>query len=490
MAEAVNTETRRYVGSRETMSYVLFDASKGFSIDEWKTRFFLDVVKIDLGINAAASVLTHIWDIVDDTFAGVLVDKTATRWGKFRPYILMFAIPGTILTILYWLTPFLFGANPFDVGKCIYWYALGMVTELMTTFRGFAETGYISSISPNPADKMRLFTMAEVISSIWENIPEFLMGFLIDFANKGTGGITMKGTYMLVGTICAVQAGVFALVYASIAKERIMQAVDKPDLKGIWKTIINNKPMLLMTLSDFLSVFKVGTGATNYYVDVLGSAAIKNMIALVNAPISYVSYMYIGWAQRKFPTKALWIFGEHNKDATNILVYFFGMIGGKGGKGNYLKKGAMFGAYVAKDFVYKSTLSINKIVPRMMQTEVLDYCEWVNGYRTEGATVAAKGIVKKVAGTVTSPLNSLLLKAIGYNVTAGYGKQTARTKYYLFLMCTLTPGLTGLLGIIPKMFYNLSPEKRDRMYAELAEQRAAKRCAVNTIENDAEQVNG
>ena len=485
MAEAVNHETRRYVGSRETMSYVLFDASKGFCIDEWKSRFFLDVVKIDLGINAFISIFTSIWDIVDDSFAGVIVDKTLTRWGKFKPYILIFAIPGTILTTLYWLTPFFFGQNPLAVGKCIYWYGLGMISELMTTFRDFADTGYISSISPNPNDKMRLFTMAEVISSIWENIPEFLMGFLIDFANKGTFGITMRGTYLLVGTICAVQAGFFALLYGSIAKERILQAVDKPDMKAIWKTIRNNKPMLLMTLSDFLSVFKIDTSVTNYYVDVLGSAAIKNMISLVNAPISYVSYMYIGWAQRKFPTKALWIFGEHNKDVTNIFIYFFGMIGGKGGNGNYLKKGTMFAAYVARDFVYKSTLSINKIVPRMMQAEVLDYCEWKNGYRTEGATIAAKGIVKKVAATFISPMNSLLLKAIGYNVTAGYGKQTARTKYFLFAMCTLSPGLTGLLGVIPKMFYNLSPEKRNQMYAELSVQRAAKRSAVEEDEREA-----
>jgi hypothetical protein len=77
---------------------------------------------------------------------------------------------------------------------------------------------------------------------------------------------------------------------------------------------------------------------TNYYVDVLGSAFLKNLVALPGSPISFFSYLYIGWVQRKFSTKALWIFGEHEKDVTSILVYFFGIIGGKGAKGNYLKK--------------------------------------------------------------------------------------------------------------------------------------------------------
>ncbi|NLO45584.1 MAG: hypothetical protein GX107_03670 [Clostridiales bacterium] len=482
MTKVSDNETRRYVGSRETMTYVLFDASKGFSIDAWKNRFFLDVVKIDLGINALATVITNIWDIIDDTFAGVLVDKTATRWGKFRPYILVFAVPGTILTTLYWLTPFLFGQNPFDVGKIIYWYGLGMVTELMTTFRTFAETGYISSISPNPADKSRLFTMAEVISSLWENIPEFLMGVLIDAANSGKVGVTMKGAYMVMGTICAVQAGIFAFAYGAIAKERIMQAVEKPDLRGIWRTIITNKPMLLMMMSDFLSVFKIDTGVTNYYVDVLGSALFKDLITIPGIPSSFLSYAYIGWAQRRFSTKSLWIFGEHEKDVMGILVYMFGIIGGKGKNGNYRKKWTMFGAFAAKDFVYKSTLSVYKIVPRMMQAEILDYCEWKNGFRTEGATIAVKGIIKKIATTVVAPLNSIMLKKIGYNITAGHGKQSDATKYYMFLMCTLVPGVTGLIGTIPKLFYNLSPEKRARMYSELSQMRAEKRSFVEEMD--------
>lgn len=486
MEETCKTNDRRYVGMRETISYVLFDASKGFSIDQWKNRFFLDVVKIDLTINAFASIITSIWDIVDDSFAGILVDKTQTRWGKFRPYILIFAIPGTILTSLYWITPYFFSANPFDLSKCIYWYALCMITELMTTFRGFAETGYITSMSPNPADRMRLFTLAEVVSSLWENIPEFLMGFLIDLANSGKTVITLKSTYMIIGVFCAVQGGLFAFLYGRIAKERIMQSVDKPDLKGSLRSIINNKPMLIKTISDFLVAFKIDTSVTNYYCDVLGSAFLKTLVALPASPASYLSYLYIGKVQQIFSTKALWIFGEHEKNITNIMIYLFGIIGGKGKGGNYLKKWVMFGAFVTQDFVYKSTLSVNKIIPKMIQSEVLDYCEWKNGFRTEGSTLAANEIVKKLSKVITSTTNSFVLKGIGYSVTAGYGKQSDRTKYYLFAMCTLAPGLTGLLGIVPKLFYDLDSKKRAQMYNELAERRAARTNTVYNIETDSE----
>jgi len=111
----------------------------------------------------------------------------------------------------------------------------------------------------------------------------------------------------------------------------------------------------------------------------------------------------------------------------------------------------------------------------MILTEALDYCEWKNGYRTEGTTLAAQSVVRKVAGTFISPLNSLMMKRIGYSLGAGFGAQSEKTKFYLFALCTVLPGLTGLLGAVPKLFYDLNGETRDRMFAELAVVREKKR---------------
>ena len=60
---------------------------------------------------------------------------------------------------------------------------------------------------------------------------------------------------------------------------------------------------------------------------------------------------------------------------------------------------------------------------------------------------------------------------IGYVEGAGYGNQTEKTEYLLFMMCTLLPTVTSVFGLIPKFFYDLSGEKKERMYRELAERR-------------------
>jgi Na+/melibiose symporter-like transporter len=231
---------------------------------------------------------------------------------------------------------------------------------------------------------------------------------------------------------------------------------------------------MVIALNDIAKIFTLNTGEENYFTDVLGSISIKNVIILPGAPLSVMSYSYIAWAQKKFSTKALWIFGDLQKNLTDLLVFLIGIIGGAGKKGFYNRIGIMIAAFTFKDVLYKSTLSIFKIVPRMMLTEALDYGEWKNGFRSEGTSVAAMQIIKKITAVMVGPFRNLIFIRIGYSLQAGFGQQTDRTKFLLFACSTLLPGLTGLLSLIPKLFYEGSLETRERMYEELSQMRALK----------------
>lgn len=486
MAEHVNFQDRRYIGTKETFAYCIFDSSKSVNITEYNGRFNLDLVKIDFRWGAIAGLIGGIWDIINDAFAGILVDKTQTRWGKFKPYLLAFAIPGTLLAVFGWLTPYFFDRNPKNFNKLIYTTVLGMTGELMGTFRSFAETGFISSMSPNPHDRVLLFTIAEVISSLWENFPGMFMGLLIDLINHNKINMTMQSAYLSMGTFCAVYGGLAALLYFSVARERIAQTLDKHSFKEGVRTILNNRPMMIILISDLLGIFKFDTGTQNYFTDVLGVVSLQNIIVIPGAPLSFMSYAYLPWAQKRFSTKSLWIWGGIQKEITNILLFLIGIVGGKGRKGLYNNIWVMGAAYMVKDVIYKSTLSVFKIIPKMMMTEALDYCEWRNGYRTEGTTLAAKGLIQKIAGIAMGPIRNLIMIRIGYSLSSGFGQQTDRTKFLLFACCTILPGLTGLPSYIPKFFYKGSHATRERMYEELAQMRALKRQTIK--ENEAERL--
>jgi Na+/melibiose symporter-like transporter len=159
-------------------------------------------------------------------------------------------------------------------------------------------------------------------------------------------------------------------------------------------------------------------------------------------------------------------------DLTKIPVYLVGMIGDKH-NGLYKKVLPMFFAFAVQEAVYTVFYGLRRVIPNEMYNEAMDYCEWRNGYRTEAMTSVAKGLATKLAGLVSNLLSLQIKKYIGYDITS-YTRgeaQTDDTKHGLFVMCTIIPALTCLLGIIPIFFYDLSGEKRERMYAELLKRR-------------------
>jgi len=463
---------RRYVGRIETATYVLFDSSKSFNIDAYATRFVLDVLKINLVRLTLIGLINGIWDVVNDTFIGVIVDKTRTRWGKFKPYLILFAVPATIGTCLFWMAPLFFGTDPNDSGKFIYWLVLALVREGGGTFRSVSETGLLSTITPSPPERVSLITKAEVISQIWESFPEIAMGILIDLVNHKVIGVSLKSVYVTMGVGTTIVCGIMALLFFVVAKERVSQSVERPNIKEGMKSILNNRPMLMIMLSDFFGAFSISAGMDNYYIDVLGSASIKNVVRVLGAPMSFVSFPYVTWARRHFSTKALWIFGAHFGDLLAVMIFLIGSAGGKGKNGVFRKAKIMIPAMIIKEGLWLSTWGVKKVIPKEMFNEAMDYCEWKNGYRTEGMTVAAKSFFVKLVRNVTGSLQAALLNAIGYDLAAGFGMQSDATKYSLFAMSVLLPVATGIFGLFPKFFYNLGGEKREQMYRELFERRA------------------
>lgn len=466
-------QNRRYVSTKETIGYVLFDSSKTFNINQYTTRFLLDVVKIDLGWQTVINAINSVWDIVNDSFIGAIVDKTRTRYGKFRPYLVIFGLMGTLGTVFYWLTPMFFGPNPYDPGKFVYWLLLAMLREGGGTFRSIAETGLISTVTPNPNERMGILTKSEVFSSFYENVPEFVLALMIDLVNHNVVKSSLRTVFVSIGVMTTLVSGVFAMLCFVITKERVQQSVQRPNIKQGFLTIVRSKPLRIIMISDLLNSLTITTGMDNYYLDVLGSLLIKTLINLPSTPAYYLSYTYLTWSRKRFATKNLWIFGSHLGHILSLVVFVFGSIGGRGPGGWFRSIKYMVPVLMVKESIWQLTSGMKKILPREILNEALDYCEWENGYRTEGMSIAAKNMITKIVTNTNSTFTTLILKKIGYNITAGFGGQSDKTKYLMFAMCTLVPSLTGLISMIPKFFYNINRANRERMYEELNERRAA-----------------
>ncbi|MBR6334649.1 MAG: MFS transporter, partial [Clostridia bacterium] len=200
-----------YIGTKETIAYLFNDWSNTFNINGYSQRFIWDVVKIDFNIAAIVGIFTGAWDIINDTFISAIVDNTRTRIGKFRPYLVGFQIPMTLIGLLYWFIPYFFpGSAATYVPKLIFYYVFSVFTETANTFTGVARSGYMSTITPNPNERVRLITLAELLTGyMGEDMPRYIFGFMYDMVTTGRWKIQLRTIFMGMGVGCALISSAF-----------------------------------------------------------------------------------------------------------------------------------------------------------------------------------------------------------------------------------------------------------------------------------------
>lgn len=460
-----------YVGTKETVAYLFNDVSNSFNIGH-ETQYIWNVVKIDFGVNAVASLFTGAWDIVNDTIISAIVDNTRTRIGKFRPYLLMLQIPMTLFGLLYWFIPFIFpNTSGTYLPKLIFYYVFNVIRETAGTFTSVAKAGYMSTITPNPNERVRLITLAELLSGyMGEDVPRMLFGFLFDLVTKDKLKIELRTLFMTMGVATSLVSCAFTFFFFAVSKERVPQSLEHPDLKEGFRAIFTNYPVLMICLSRFLEGFTVGTGEDNYWINVFSGQhmvdSLRTAVSAISAPVGSASYALVKPLRKRFSSKTLWVTADLYDDLLRIGFFCFGLY-----HKNYKHIEPMLAYYGFRELMNKLLFGVNKVINADLFNEAMDYCEWKNGYRMEATTGVARDLVVKIQGTIMNSVNSVVMKKIGYDQNRTFGKQEEGTNFWLFALCSIIPVVSGALGIIPKLLWPITKQKRDRMYRELAENR-------------------
>lgn len=461
-----------YVGAKETVAYLFNDWSNSFNINGFKDRFIWDVVRIDFGISAIVNLFTGAWDVINDVLISAVVDNTRTRLGKFRPYLLLFQIPLTLLGMLYWFIPYFF---PNTAGtylpKLIFFFLSGAITETAGTFTEVARSGYMSTITPNPGERVRLITLAELLTGyMGEDMPGFILGILYDLVSTGRWKVQLRSVFVTMGAGCAAISCAFTLWFFLISRERVPQSIERPDLRQGFLAIVKNYPVLLMALSEFFGNFSLGMAERDYWIDVHGADTMINsslaLAGLVSGPVGSISYAFVSPLRKRFSSKALWVGADVYGDMVCLCFFLAGII-----NHNYKKLKPMLVVYGFREVFAKLLFGVNKVINADLWNEAMDYCEWKCGYRMEATTGVAKSLVLKLQNVVKNSVFQLMMKKIGYVQGLKIGTQSEKTKRWEFILCAIMPTITGALGIVPKLFWPIDRKKRTQMYYELSERR-------------------
>ncbi len=489
MNQNVDTVTREYVlntdspaymnrlfcSTKERVVYILKTATAELSLGKYDTSselFLYKLFGIDAEAHGNAAVTLGIYDLINDPLSAVIIDKMRTRWGKFKPFQYLSLIPNILVGFITCIMPLIADANGMNAAqRLIFYMVISYISETVGAF--FGGGGYIDNVfTPNPNERTAMLVTSRFASDLFRRFPEQLAGVLFDLVANGKINVNLTKIFASMKTFWWVIATVPAVMWVFVSKERVPQSEKPPQvMKGMF-SVFRNKPLLIYTLSGFVDGINVGTSQSLYYDSVLKFNMMSTIAGIPGMPISYASYPWATKFRKRFSTKTLWLFQRGSIIVSEMSFFLVGLIGGKE-NGFYKKKLPMTIAMMLGNCLEMVFYGTKKIIENEINYEVLDYCEWQNGYRVEATVNLLTGYINKVRGIILTKINTMLLSRWAGFESGLTAVQTEDTMWKMFIAAFGPQLIFDVISLIPMFFYNIDQKTRDRMYLDLERTRAA-----------------
>ena len=428
--------------------------------------FYTDVFGLSAAMVGTMFLITRVWDSAFDPIVGVVADRTDSRWGKFRPYLLWLAIPFAVVGVLTFTTPE-WGAE----GKLVYAYVTYSLMMMVYSAINVPYASLLGVMSPEPKDRNTLSTYRMTFAYIGSFIALLLFMPMVNFFSGGDKNIPAQqhGWMMSVVVIAIMCAVLFFLCFA-FTKERVKPIQEKQNsLKNDLKDLLHNRPWwILLGAGVAALVFNsIRDGATVYYFKYFIVEEEHASVSLFG--ISFLlSGLYLAVGQ-----------------AANIIgVVLAAPLSNRIGKKNtYL--GAMVLATVLsiifywfdKDnltliFVFQVLISIcaGSIFPLLwsMYADCTDYSELKTGNRATGLIFSSSSMSQKLGWAIGTAITGWLLAWFGFRANE---VQSAEAINGIEMFLSILPAVGTILSVVFISFYPLSEKRVKEITVELENKR-------------------
>lgn len=454
---------RKYLGKKDYIWFSLtqFACSAITGLAQGYLLFFYtSIMNIPLTYVGTMFLIAKIWDGVNDPIMGVIVDKTRSKMGKMRPYLLWASIPYAICTIVMFINFRTFSMT----GKIVFMYVSYILFSTVGTAVEVPLQGLPAVVSPNIDERTKIISISRILGSIGEQSALVLisLGLIVTHDNYEA---TYTGTAVIIGVI----APIFMVISALVLKERIEPTNEIPKWSEGFKYLFKNKPFLFLICANLLTFFRNLVSAAIMYVVcyIYGNGSLQIAFALPGAIASMIGMLFAPKLKRHFNAKQLFIIATIWHSVCLTGVYFVGM-----NVPWYLIAVLMFFTMLP--------VGVLNVVPHLMAADTIDYWEHKTGQRQEGITYSLMGLRSKVSSGLKDYFLTFLLGYFLFSQPLGFVEghnpvQSTYTKGGLFAIYTIIPAVLNLVSIVPMLFYNLTGARIRNIQEELAVRHEAKR---------------
>ena len=443
----------------EKVGYGLGDAASNFYFQVFNLfllYYYTDVFGLHPAAVGTMFLVTKAIDAVSDPAMGLIADRTNTRWGKYRPYLLIIALP-------YGLCGYAMFASPAlsETGRLIYAYATYSLMMLAYTAINIPYSALMGVISPSSDERVKV--------SAWRFICAFgaawLIGtFVTPLKNILGGGDEAEGFRLTMLVFSVFSVSMFWMTFAA-TKERVQAVQRQSNLKADLTALVRNLPWIALFVSGVFSLMQV---------------------AVRNGGLLYFFKYYVG----DDGSRIFWIF-----DSTAIFLSLgtFAMILGVTATRALTQRFEKRHLMVALTVLSTATSAVFFFLPPeefwlmvalnclgnfiagplaplvfAMNADCADYGEWRSGRRTTALIYSGGGFAAKMGLAVGAGVSGYILAAFGFVANQ---PQTETAILGIRLMFSLFPAALSLLGAAAILFYRLDRAKIDSIERDLAQRR-------------------
>lgn len=438
---------------KEKIGYSLGDTASHFVWDMvgfWLLFFYTDVYGISAAAAGTIMMIARFWDMAIDPVIGIVSDRTNTRWGKFRPYILFGAIPYAVLAILTFTTPD-FG----EVGKIIY---AGATYVLLMTAYAFINLPYSALgavMSADTYERAGLNTYRFIAGFIGQFV---VTGLALTLANYFGGGDKAQGFQYTVFLFAGLSL-VFFFITFKTTKERVQPPKEqKNSVKADFGNLFKNRAWVILAIVGIVSfiMFAMQNAAIAYYFKYyLGREDNVQLFNVLGTVALIVALPLSKPLAKRFGNKNVFIGSSLISGLFFMLIYLPGVTD-------------LTTIYV---FNIIAKMAYAPAVPLLwtMIADSADYGEWKSGRRATGLYFSAAVFAQKAGWGIGAAIAGWILSISNFMPNV---EQTSEAITGIKLLVSVIPGILYMSCAIFMIFYNIDKKTTDLMKKDLEAKRA------------------
>jgi GPH family glycoside/pentoside/hexuronide:cation symporter len=453
-------ETSQTLSTKEKIGYGLGDTASNFVfhiVNAFLITYYTDVMGLNPAAVGTLYAVARLWDAISDPLMGGLADRTQTKFGKYRPYLLWIAVPYGLIGFLAFLGPDL---DP--TWKLVYAYVTYIALMTVYTAINVPYSAMMGTMTGDPAERASLsnFRFAGAFSA------QVIIGLALFPIIDSFGGRNSPEAWRTAMIVFSILATFLFLYTFSTTRERIAPSKEeRVDLRKDLSYLTRNRPLIVMLIVAFITLAFSGLrwGITYPYLKYLADLGDEKYfwyldrmsIFYASAPIALVLGLLLTKPLSRRFGKRNALIGLTMINAFSVITFYF--VPAK----NFEQ---IFWLNLASAFLAGPMPALVWAI----YTDVVDYGEWKFGRRITALTFAAAMLVQKAGLALGGWAVGMLLAYFGYVANV---EQSSESTHGILLMFSIIPGVLTILSGVALFWYNLDDDEVEKIALELEKRR-------------------